>query len=177
VVNPWWKLEHGPTQRKGITVDLIALEEIRRLKYRYLRCVDLKRWDEFADTLTADATAGYGTPALGAPLRLAGRDEIVAFMRDKLGPEIITVHFAGQPEIDIDGDAATGTWCFQDTVIVTEHQVVIQGVAFYEDRYRRESDGAWRIAHTGYERTYEAMFSLKDMPTFQLTANRWAQPA
>ncbi|HEX4700639.1 MAG TPA: nuclear transport factor 2 family protein [Pseudonocardiaceae bacterium] len=154
-------------------MDLIALEEIRRLKYRYLRSVDLKRWDEFADTLAVDATADYGTPVYGRPLKLAGRDEIVAFMRDRLGSEIITVHMAGQPEIDIDGDDATGTWCMQDTVIATEHQIAIQGAAFYEDRYRRDEDGEWRISHTGYERTYEAMLALKDLPGFQLTANRW----
>jgi SnoaL-like domain len=158
-------------------VDLIALEEIRALKFRYLRCVDLKRWDDFADTLTADATADYGTPALGDTISLAGRAEITAFMRERLGPEIITVHFAGQPEIEVDGDTASGTWCFQDTVIATGHQVVIQGAAFYEDRYRRDDDGAWRIAHTGYERTYEAMFSFADVPGFRLTANRWASRA
>ncbi|HYZ57222.1 MAG TPA: nuclear transport factor 2 family protein [Streptosporangiaceae bacterium] len=38
-------------------MDLATLEEIRQLKYRYLRCVDLKRWDEIADTFAADATA------------------------------------------------------------------------------------------------------------------------
>ena len=54
--------------------DLVALEEIRQVKYRYLRCVDLKLWDDLADTFTAAATAEYGTPALGDPIRLAGRD-------------------------------------------------------------------------------------------------------
>lgn len=158
-------------------MDLIALEEIRRLKYRYLRCVDQKRWDEFADTLTEDATADYGTPALGEPLVLTGRAAIVGFMRERLGNDIITTHFAGQPEIDIDGDEATGTWCFEDTVIATEHQVMIRGCAFYEDRYRRDADGAWRISRTGYTRTYEMMVSLAELKSFQLTANRWAKPA
>jgi hypothetical protein len=51
---------------------------------------------------------------------------------------------------------------------------VIQGAAFYEDTYRRDTDGAWRISRTGYQRTYEVMFSTKDMPSFQLTSNRWA---
>ena len=155
-------------------MDLIAVEEISRLKYRYLRCLDLKRWDDFADTLTVDATADYGTPVYGEPLRMAGRAQIAGFMRRKLGPEIITVHQASQPEIDVDGDAATGTWCLQDTVIATEHQVVIQGAAFYEDRYARGDDGVWRISHTGYERTYEATIALKDLGGFRLTANRWA---
>jgi hypothetical protein len=160
-------------------MDLAALEEIRQLKYRYLRCVDLKRWDEIADTFAADATASYGTPALeGKPIDLAGRDEIVAFLRGRLGPEIITVHFASQPEITVDGGTATGTWCFEDTVISTQYRVVIKGAAFYEDRYTRGQDGKWRIAHTGYVRTYEAMMSLDDLPSFRLTANRWdPQPA
>ena len=162
------------TPEGGISVDLVTLEEIRQLKYRYLRAVDTKDWDLLADTLSEDATADYGTPTYGGPLRLTGRDGIVAFMRENLGPTIITVHAAGQPEIDVDGDTATGTWGFQDTVIATEHQVVIQGAAFYEDTYRRDPDGRWRISHTGYQRTYEVMFSVKDVPSFQLTSNRWA---
>lgn len=159
-------------------MDLVALESIRQAKYRYLRCVDLKLWDELADTFTPDATADYGTPALGEPLRLSGRDAIVAFMRKSLGPGIITTHFASQPEITIHGDTADGTWCFEDTVIATEQHVMIKGAAFYEDRYARGSDGRWRIAHTGYVRTYEVTLSLDDLPSFRITANRWAaQPA
>jgi hypothetical protein len=155
-------------------MDLVALEEIKRLKHRYLRCVDTKNWDELAGTFAADATADYGTHAYGSPLSFTGRDAIIGFLRDKLVPGIITTHFAGQPEIDIDGDEASGIWAFQDTVIATEHSVVIAGAAFYEDRYVRGADGRWRIRHTGYQRTYEAMLSLSDLPSFRLTANRWA---
>ena len=39
-------------------MDLAVLEDIRQLKYRYLRCVDQKRWDELADVFTEDATVG-----------------------------------------------------------------------------------------------------------------------
>jgi hypothetical protein len=155
-------------------MDLAALEEIRRVKYRYLRCVDLKLWDEIGAVFTDDATVDYGTRALGEPIRLSGRDEIVAFLRDSLGPGIITVHFASQPEIDVDGDVASGTWSFKDTVIATQYNVLIEGAAFYEDRYARCDDGKWRIAHTGYVRTYEATMSLDDLPSFKITSNRWA---
>lgn len=176
-VNHGWTLAPvQPMAKRGIVVDLVTLEEIRRLKYRYLRSVDTKDWDLLGSTLTEDATAQYGTQVYGKPLTLVGRANIVEFMRDKLGPEIITVHAAGQPEIDGDGEDATGIWSFQDTVIATEHQIVIQGAAFYEDTYRRDTDGEWRISSTGYQRTYEVMFSVKDVPSFQLTANRWAKP-
>jgi hypothetical protein len=151
-------------------MDLAVLEEIRQLKYRYLRCVDQKLWDELADVFTKDATVDYGTRVYGKPLKLAGRDEIIAFFRAKLGPEIITVHAAGQPEITVDGDMATGIWRFEDTVIATQHRTVIAGAAYYRDRYERGADGAWRIAHTGYVRTYEAMVSLDDLPSFKFLA-------
>jgi hypothetical protein len=155
-------------------MDLVELEEIRQLKYRYLRCVDLKLWDEIGDVFTADASADYGTPSAGRPLNLKSRDEIVTFLRDSLGNGIITLHAAGQPEIAIDGDTATGTWRFTDTVIATDFKVVISGAAFYEDTYRRGEDGQWRISHTGYVRIFESTMSLDDLPSWKLTANRWA---
>ncbi len=155
-------------------MDLVALEEIRRVKYSYLRCVDLKRWEEMAEVFTADATADYGSPATGKPLKFGSRDEIITFLRDNLGPGIITLHAAGQPEIDIDADTATGRWRFEDTVVVTEFRLLIKGAAFYEDRYARGEDGRWRIAHTGYVRIYETMQSLDDLPSLKFTANHWA---
>ena len=154
-------------------MDLVALEEIRQLKYRYLRCVDLKLWDEIGDVFTQDATADYGTPSAGRPLDLNSRTEIVKFLRDSLGNGIITVHAAGQPEIQIDGDNATGTWQFTDTVIATDFKVAICGAAFYEDRYVKCSDGQWRMSHTGYQRIFESSMSLDDLPSWKLTANRW----
>jgi SnoaL-like domain len=54
-------------------MDLVSLEEIRQVKYRYLRCVDLKLWDQLADTFTPDATVDYGTMVYGQPLKLASQ--------------------------------------------------------------------------------------------------------
>ena len=63
-------------------------------------------------------------------------------------------------------------------MIAPTYRVVIKGAAFYEDRYARGADGRWRIAHTGYVRTYETTTSLDDLPSLRFTANRWAaQPA
>ena len=158
-------------------MDLVTLEEISQVKYRYLRCVDLKLWDEMVQVFTPDATADYGTHAYGKPLKITGRDEIIAFLRAKLGPDMITVHSAGQPEITVDGDTASGTWSFEDTVIATEHRIVVKGAAFYQDRYERGADGRWRISHTGYVRTYEAMMSLDDLPSFRFTARLGTESA
>ena len=40
--------------------DLLEFEEIKRVKYAYMRCIDQKRWDELAETFAADATSSYG---------------------------------------------------------------------------------------------------------------------
>jgi hypothetical protein len=156
-------------------MDLVALEEIRRVKYRYLRCVDLKLWDEMEDVFTADASAEYGTHAVRRELRLYGRDAIVGYLRENLGPEIITLHRCGQPEIEVDGDTATGTWSFEDTVIALKFRVIIKGAAFYEDTYERGADGSWRIKHIGYTRIYETIQSLDDTPSLKFIANKWAE--
>jgi len=151
----------------------VALEEIRQLKYRYLRCVDLKLWDEIASVFTEGASADYGTHAVRGQLSLRGREEIVGYLRDHLGPQIITVHRCGQPEITIEGDKARGTWSFEDTVIAMEHRVWIRGAAFYEDEYARGADGVWRISHTGYQRIYETLSSFDDTPSLRFLDVMW----
>ncbi len=153
-------------------MDLVALEQIRTLKYRYLRALDTKLWDEFGDTFAEDATGDYGSPSGGRPLQFTGRDAIVEFMRSSLDGNIATVHVCTHPVIEVDGETATGTWCLEDTVIVPDYDIMIRGAAYYQDRYRI-ADGGWRIAHTGYKRLYEARISLKESG-FTLTANPWA---
>jgi SnoaL-like protein len=138
-----------------------AVEEVKRLKYRYLRTLDLKRWDEFAAVFLPEATGDYGGLSFGS------RDEIVGFMRESLGPQMITLHHCHHPEIEVDGDRATGVWYLEDRVIMPEHRLVLEGAAFYEDRYVRTSEG-WRIEHTGYRRTYEATMSMDDVPSYNL---------
>lgn len=150
-------------------MDLEVVNAISRLKYRYLRCLDTKSWDEFADTLIPEATSTYGEF-----LQFESRDALVGFMRNTLGPHVITEHHCDHPEIDIDGETATGTWYLADTMLIPEHNMILRGAAFYTDRYVLCDDGQWRIAHTGYERTYEVVVSLADVPSFRLTSNRWA---
>jgi hypothetical protein len=154
-------------------MDLEAIEAIRQLKYRYFRTLDLKRWDEFGDCLADDITARYGTQAMDKPLHYDNRKDVVDFMSANLGPGIVTIHIASHPEISVDGDTATGSWGFEDTVIVPDFKMIIRGGGYYVDEYRKDPDGRWRIAATQYERIYEAMTSLEDTPSFKLIANRW----
>lgn len=159
-----------------IGMDVVASEQIRALKHRYLRTLDLKRWEEFADTLTADVVASYGSPSGDLPPEFHGREAVAEYMRNALSGNIITVHVATHPEIQVDGDTATGSWLLEDTVMIPDYNRVIRGAAYYHDTYRREN-GVWRIATTGYQRIFEAVMGTDALPGFTLTANRWAEPA
>lgn len=145
-------------------------EQIRQLKYRYLRTLDLKRWDELAGCFVPEATGDYAGLAFGS------RDALVAFMRENLGPDLISMHHAHHPEITVQGDEATGIWYLEDRVIVPAHHFVLEGAAFYNDRYVRTPQG-WRIAHTGYERTFEVTLSTTDWTSWTVKRGRayeWA---
>jgi hypothetical protein len=124
-------------------VDVETLEGLRQLKYRYLRTLDLKQWDEFARTLAPDVEASYGPK-----LRFSGREAVVDFMTSSLPPTIITVHHCHHPELTVDGDTATGTWYLDDRVIITEQRMLLTGAAFYDDTYTRGADGTSRISRT-----------------------------
>ncbi|WP_124709864.1 nuclear transport factor 2 family protein [Gordonia insulae] len=138
------------------------VEAIKLLKYRYLRALDTKDWEVFEGTLTEDVTGDYGSS-----LAFTNRGELVDFMRTSVGPAVITEHRVDHPEIDVEGDEATGRWYLQDRVMVPDFKFMLFGAAFYSDRYRK-TDAGWRICATGYDRTYEAKLSLDDLPSFAL---------
>src|SRR5574338_1132155 len=131
--------------------DLVEIELIKRLKYRYLRCLDQKEFDEIASCFVPEATAAYS----GGGYSFEGRDAICEFLRTSMGATtMLTSHRCHHPEIDLlSADEATGTWALEDVVVLTDMQINIQGAAFYTDRYVKR-DGTWLIAHTGYKRTY-----------------------
>lgn len=150
---------------------LVEIEAIKQLKYKYMRCLDQKRWDELAECFVPDATAAYS----GGKYSYEGRDAILDFLRGSMGADSFhSAHHVHHPEIRFDSPtAATGTWALQDTVIETRFDIIIRGAAFYEDAYVKDGD-AWRIRHTGYKRVYEEMLSRKDLPSLKLTASWWS---
>ncbi len=165
-------MPHGPLDLTAD--DLVELEAIKRLKYRYLRCLDQKAWDELEGCFTDDATASYG----GGAYRFDSRATIMDFLRKSMGPTtMLTSHRCHHPEIDLDASGAaatraTGTWALEDVVVLTDLDLTIQGAAFYEDRYVK-ADGVWLVAHTGYRRTYEEIFPRSSVTGLELTAHWW----
>ncbi len=151
--------------------DLVEIEQIKRLKYKYMRCLDQKLWDELAECFTEDAVAEYS----GGKYAYAGRVAILDFLRRSMGAESFhSSHRVHHPEIDLAGEsAATGVWALEDVVVETKWGITIRGAAFYRDEYVKEQ-GRWRIRRTGYLRTYEEIQPRKEVPGLRLTASWWA---
>ena len=151
--------------------ELVEIEAIKRLKYKYMRCIDQKRWDELAETFAEDATSSYGD----GKFSFRGRDAILDFLRGGMSASSFhSAHHVHHPEIELTSETtAKGTWALEDTVIEKAGGWTLRGAAFYADEYLKQN-GRWLIRHTGYTRIYEEMEQRKDTPSLTLTASRWA---
>jgi hypothetical protein len=142
------------------------LEAIKRLKHRYFRCLDLKRWDELGECFAADATVDYGD----GRYRFRGVPAIVDFLRGALGREsgAIGVHHGHHPEIERTGETtARGTWALYNYFFKAAEKRAVRLAAYYHDEYVRV-DGAWRIRHTGYTTIFHEEWSRDDTPSLRL---------
>ena len=128
---------------------LIAIEDIRRLKARYFRCMDTKDWDGFRDVFAADAEMDMRAEAGEAGL-VRGAPEIAAFVRGAVDT-VVTVHHGHMPEIDVTSPTtATGVWAMEDVLFWPKGRRPdgvegrVHGYGHYHETYARESVG-WRI--------------------------------
>ncbi len=151
--------------------DLQNIEAIKRLKYKYMRCLDQKRWDEMAECFVEDATAAYS----GGKYSFQGRAAILAFFKESMdSPKVLSSHRVHHPEIDLTSETtAVGHWGLEDVFINEEMGVTVRGAAYYRDEYVKIGD-RWWIQHTGYERAYEEIEKRADMPWLTIT-QRWGQ--
>jgi hypothetical protein len=148
--------------------DLVEIELIKRLKYRYMRCLDQKLWDEMAETLADDAVASYSA----GKYEFAGKEAILEFFRQSMGsPSFLSSHRVHHPEIDLTGaSTATGTWALEDVVIDASRDFSLRGAAFYTDEYVKRG-GRWLIRRTAYKRTYEEVWKRSAPAPQTLTAS------
>ncbi|HTO01549.1 MAG TPA: nuclear transport factor 2 family protein, partial [Microthrixaceae bacterium] len=102
---------------RKVLANLKDIEDIKRIKYAYLRCLDQKDWDGMVELLAPDATAAYSA----GKYSFDGRVEIIDFVSRNMSRDgFHSSHKVHHPEIDIDGDRASATWALEDTVIDSE---------------------------------------------------------
>ena len=120
------------------------IEAIKRLKYKYFRCIDKGLWDEIGDCFAEDGVADY---IPGMPLE--GRAAIAKFFTDSIAPAYsMCVHQGHNPEIEVTSDTtATGHWELDNFMVTAKTNTGLWIGAFYEDEYVKEK-GEWKINKT-----------------------------
>jgi hypothetical protein len=124
---------------------LAAVEDIRRLKARYFRCMDTKDWDGFRDVFAADAEMDMRSEAGEAGL-VHGKQAIADFVRGSIDT-VVTVHHGHMPEIEVTSPTtATGIWAMEDLLRwpAGGPLTAMHGWGHYHETYVKV-DGRWAI--------------------------------
>jgi hypothetical protein len=145
-----------------MALPLEDLELIRRLKYRYFRCIDTANIAELKELFTEDADLRYVGGTYVAEVK--GRDNILEFIANAFHAEAIAFHHGNHPEIDVVSPSeANGTWYLRDWFLDMRRKVTTEGTALYHDRYVKRGD-KWLIQHSEYERIFEIVGEVKELP-------------
>ncbi|MFN2537772.1 MAG: nuclear transport factor 2 family protein [Mycobacteriales bacterium] len=136
----------SPETLEQIVRRLAAVEDIRQLKAKYFRCVDLRLWDEFADLFTDDLQVDFAESTSGPRSKAEFLASVARHFEQGL-----SVHHGHVPEIEIlDDTHATGIWPMYDLVEMPTSSSYAShtGWGHYTEEYRKGSDGRWRIARS-----------------------------
>lgn len=133
---------------------LLALEDIRRLKAEYFRCVDEQDWDALLRVFTPDAETDMRKAVEPEDPNLLMHDA-AAFVKNTSAvlTGVKTAHFGYVPRIDFLSDGeASGVWAMEDWLWVGEgHPFLpfrkLHGWGRYHDRYVKVND-QWLMSAT-----------------------------
>lgn len=124
------------------------IEQIKQLKARYFRHMDMRQWDQWQQCFTADVTAVYdGPPRLGKrddPTQVAcnGRANLVAAVSG-LFVEARSIHQGYMPEIELtSATTAKGIWSMFD--FIRSPKGTFKGWGHYWEEYVKEGEH-WKI--------------------------------
>ena len=135
---------------------LIAIEDIRQLKMRYFRHMDMRDWDAMAQVFCRDArfdcSEGFAYTTLDGVTHgeigpiTTGRGPIMAWISAAFAEQASCHHGHGH-EVTIDSETeAHGICAMEDWIYGPDRRTRhVNAVGHYHERYRFE-DGAWRIA-------------------------------
>jgi hypothetical protein len=140
-----------------LTVDTVerleAIEEIKQLKARYFRCMDMKDWGGFTAVFAPDARMDVSGELSGDVVDgkgvTTGDREITAFVRESIH-DVTTVHHGHTPEIDVASPTnAAGVWAMEDHLWWPEGSPIMSmhGYGHYHETYEK-MQGRWRIKST-----------------------------
>jgi hypothetical protein len=131
---------------------LLATDEIRKIKARYCRAIDTQDWDLLSELFTEDAvmdmSATGGTDVTGERIRRS-RDEIVKWLSKTLAPGAVALHRGFMDEITFtSATTADAVWAGEwDAWFAPESPLKERhGAGYYYESYRKDN-GRWLVSH------------------------------
>ena len=126
---------------------LLAIEQIRRLKARYFRCVDTKDWEGFGALFLPDARFDISADLPGGVFE--GVTSIVRVASEGLRGAV-SVHLGHSPEIDVTSErTAEAIWAMEDRVLWDDSAAAplrsLHGFGHYHETYERREQ-RWQIS-------------------------------
>jgi bile-acid 7alpha-dehydratase len=138
---------------------LADMEAIRRLRYRYWRCVRERLWDDLIDCYAKDAVADFGNG-----LEFQGKEAIAKFYRDVVSLGTGTAFPQGHnPELQITGDkTAMGLWVMDLLMFDAGADAGTRTGVLYDEEYVRE-EGDWKIRNQKVSYRYRQAVRMEEL--------------
>lgn len=134
--------------------ELLEIEAIRQLKYRYVRALDTADMDGLRACMTEDAHIKFEGGIY--TVEYTGIENILEFLATSFHSKAAASHQVHHPTIELLSETtARGQWSLSDVFHDLNHRIIVSGAAEYVDDYVKGNDGSWRIARSGYTRLYE----------------------
>lgn len=143
---------------------LVAIEDIRQLKARYFRLMDLRDWaamgEVFCSEARFDCRQGFVVTALDGAVSgfegpvVQGREAIMAWIADAFSAQTSCHHGHTHEVTVLNESEAEGIVAMEDYLFTADRKVrTYHGAGHYHESYRVE-DGAWRIAEIRLTRLF-----------------------
>ncbi|MFO8101528.1 MAG: nuclear transport factor 2 family protein [Dehalococcoidia bacterium] len=140
------------------------IEAIKKLKSTYSRCLDGKLWDKMEDCFTDDVKTSY----FNDEIKTDGKEATMQFFRMGLIDDIVAVHHAHQPEIELTSQTtARGTWALYNFLIDKKGDRAQRVGGIYHEEYVK-IDGKWKMKSVICRQLFHESWERKDIPSAQL---------
>jgi phosphoribosylformylglycinamidine (FGAM) synthase-like enzyme len=139
---------------------LLAIEEIKTIKHKYFRAIDMADFDLLEEIFDPDIQVDYR----GGTYRWqeSGKDAIINALKYSFHNQAAAMHTGHHPEITIHSNTkASGKWYLHDIFYNFTEKVVTQGTALYEDEYIFYGN-SWKILKSQYDRIVESVSPIDE---------------
>ena len=131
--------------RYGALADAKYTADYARVDADTMRQVAWQQAQCFTDNAVWEAGEGFGANRVG-------RDALFAWFQQS--PWCFAVHYYGSPVIDVQGDAATGTWRLWQIAMADDTREAVLLAAVTHESYARQADGAWLHSRMRFEQLH-----------------------